>query len=1422
MNSAAKSIRSTAVMALSFLVGKFFESPASANPTGGTVSQGAASFSKLGSQLTINTSANTFINWQSFNIGLGETTTFVEPSATAVVWNRINDPNPSRILGTLNANGYVILENSSGFYVGGSAAINAAGLVMTTAHGTAPTLGGSDAWTFTTPPPTAAIINYGQINISGGGPAYLIANDIENNGTIFAPGGKIGLYAGEQVLVSLSPDGRGVSAAVTLPQGSVDNAGHLIADGGFIAAQAQTVNQSGTVEADTVQNDNGVVELVASGNLTLGPNSDLEAHGDAGVANTTASPGGMVVLQAGGKYTDTATSIVNVAGQNGGQNGLLEAFGSNLTDASSLASQMGSSYALLVNPFDVTVSANSTAQSRDANNNNLEVNLNAGDLANYTQIDVHALDNLELSTAWTLNDSARPAILSLQAGNSLILDAGASISGGKNWEVNLTAGTGFVPTLAQPTPPAGDPAAGDYEDGIYLKGGAYVQTQNGDLNVWAANEVQIDAGLDAGNDGIRTLNGGNINVTAVAGEVNTGGNPQGFLYHYNAPFITPTPVLGGISTVAGGNVTINAGGDVISYLPTDSTAAADGGTGTFGSEPGNVVITAGGNVYGHYVLADGTGSITAGGSVGTPTEAFALSLMDGVWNVSAPNGNIYLQEVRNPNGDFNNSKPIRGVSSPGYLLFDYAPEAAVNLTAGDGVYLTDQDVPRLPSIPVQVIYPPILNITAGAGGVTLQDNVTLFPSADQNLSITTRAGGSLVSSPNTPGAIPELLMSDSSNIRWNPNATIIPFSDADTGTGLPAQAGNPDPVVLNIAGNLENLNLITAKATQLTVGGDMTDCGFSGQNLHASDITSINVAGQIYNQGFYAFVDNVTIPTLPVTDLLPGMGSSWNDIFTLAVNPAALANLTIPANLPASQWASYALTAASVFNVSYQNGQYVVGNAPNFVYDPATSQLGYSGPMNPFVLSALGTPGQPITILQLVNGQPVKGPNGQLLTTTVTWASPAALATLYTESLGSSDQATDTASLGYRLGGPGEFNVAASSISLGSSSGILSCGVTDPNGGFNRYQNLAEITSSGATVNVIVSGDLNMQSSTIAALGGGDVNVTSTGGAMDLGSQALANPFRQVGLGIFTSGGGEVNVTALGDINIDGSRIATFNGGNINIESEQGTVNVGSGGDTYDGVYVSYVDPKTGQPGYYPESVYGSGILANTLVLPPAGESLPPGAAAVPGNITVQTPRGNIVATLGGITQEALDGNISAGPTVTLNAGTFPSGTINTPDYLPGYIGNIDLGQSGVIGGTVNVTANGNISGLIISRQESTVVAAQNFNGSVISAGSAHVSGASVEGVIVGVGDVSVSGDSANAEILGQNVSVNGGAAQSTLGSSASATSTSQSAANQSDTQAKQQLAISNDDFDDDKKKKKHQPVLQRAKRVTVILPNRT
>src|SRR5690348_13345982 len=104
-------IRHASIVMLSLLVCQLGGLPASANPTGGTVVQGTAAFGSSGSQFTIHqTSANAVINWQGFNIGPGEMTTFVQPSSSSVAWNQINSASPSQIFGTLNANGYVILD----------------------------------------------------------------------------------------------------------------------------------------------------------------------------------------------------------------------------------------------------------------------------------------------------------------------------------------------------------------------------------------------------------------------------------------------------------------------------------------------------------------------------------------------------------------------------------------------------------------------------------------------------------------------------------------------------------------------------------------------------------------------------------------------------------------------------------------------------------------------------------------------------------------------------------------------------------------------------------------------------------------------------------------------------------------------------------------------------------------------------------------------------------------------------------------------------------------------------------------------------------------------------------------------------------------------------------------------------------------
>jgi filamentous hemagglutinin family protein len=1362
-----------------------------ANPVGPTVTQGRVTFNSQGPQLTIRTSDRAFINWQSFNIGAGETTTFLQPSSSSLVWNRINDSNPSQILGNLNANGYVVLQNSSGFYIGGQAAITTHGLLMTTAPIQVPELSSGGPWQFNAPPPTAKIINYGHLDVGQGGSAFLISNEIENHGSISAPGGQIGLFAGKQVLLSQRADGRGLSARVRLPQGSVSNDGELIANAGTIAMHAQVVNQGGLVQANSVREANGVIELIASDALNLGPNSVIQAKGD----SQGVSSGGSVTIKSGGAFTDARGSSIDVSGgAQGGNGGEIEISASRMnTFRSSIDGHAQSGYSsgkLLLDPDQIILSnfgdpSSGTVGANDPPTDGalyLDVN-SLNDLISQnllSHISLAANSLIELQCQWTLPASLDPtASLSLTSGKSIVFDDGSFLSAGNNWSVTMSAG----PTLSRGSSiPAGDaitlPDGNTYLDEIYLNGNSYLQTRNGDIHLHAANEIIVNSGA------IRTTQGGGIRVTADVGDVNCGVNVNGYIFGQNAPpyYRVNVANLGGISTAAGGGVTIIAGRDVISYLPTqtdfdNSNSRFDGGTGAFGALAGNVNIIAGRNVFGHFVLANGSGTITAGGNIGVPLlgaqgQGFALSLIQGGWIVTAT-GNIYVQDVRNPNGIFND----RNVSGyAGYHNFNYDPLASV-LFAGNSVEITGVGVPHtLPSSPgtaIPLLFPPMLTVVAGAGGFVLDTSVILFPSPSQNLTIGTP--GDFVGRPNFSGVTPFLEMSDSGAHQWTGEGSFNLGDHAST----PPELNNTTPVEITVGGNIETVDLYTSKATHITVVGDVINSGLVGENLHDSDVTSIEVGGKIFNSPAYAFVflDSLIVSADPTKP------NAWDSVFALAVDPN-LGTFDVR-NIPN-------LT-------SFINNHKLFPDLPSFVYDRTTGRLGFRGAMNSEILSKLSGP---LTILVVdSHGNPVIDASGHLQTASYTFAAASKIQSLYD----ASQSIPKEPAPGFQIGGPGQFDITANSMSLGNSLGILSWGIGHET---RDYSMLAPYTASGAAINVNITGDLDMVTSTIASMYGGNVTVNSVSGQLNLGSQDLFTDSR-FAFGIYTSGHSDVHVTAGGDINIQSSRIAAYNGGNVFVESFDGDVNVGSGGNTYVLVPLVSLNSATGLGDSARYPIYGSGIVATSL----PRNLQTPGGNLLPGDIMVMTPHGDIVSSKAGILQLPLDGSVAGGPKVTLIAGT------PAQDGNPAIPGNIDLGDGGLIGGTVSLTAEGDIKGLVVSRQNSTINAAQNFSGTLLSAGTANIAaGGTVSGTIVAVGGISASAGAISATMLSQNVSVGGGQSQSTLGSSATATATSQAASQQANSDAQQQVSPDNKK-DDDKKKAKGPTITRRIGRVTVILP---
>ena len=275
----SKSGKSFRASALAVAIQLAFGTVAWALPQGGVVVNGQAGMSTPGvGQLNVQASNGAIINWQKFSIGAGETTRFLQPSASSSVLNRVVGADMSSILGQLQGNGRVFLINPQGIVIGAGARIDTNSFIASTLDlsdadflaGKLRFFAGSNA---------GSIRNAGVISAGPGGRVALIAPDIENSGIIQATGGQILLAAGRRLEIS-SLDFEGVTFEVQAPADSVLNLGKLLADNGAVQVFAGSLRHSGEIRANRmVQDADGSIRLSGSNEVTLTSDSSTRSDG---------------------------------------------------------------------------------------------------------------------------------------------------------------------------------------------------------------------------------------------------------------------------------------------------------------------------------------------------------------------------------------------------------------------------------------------------------------------------------------------------------------------------------------------------------------------------------------------------------------------------------------------------------------------------------------------------------------------------------------------------------------------------------------------------------------------------------------------------------------------------------------------------------------------------------------------------------------------------------------------------------------------------------------------------------------------------------------------------------------------------------------------------------------------------------------
>ncbi|WP_246530286.1 filamentous haemagglutinin family protein [Paraburkholderia podalyriae] len=340
----------------------------------------------------------------------------------------------------------------------------------------------------------------------------------------------------------------------------------------------------------------------------------------------------------------------------------------------------------------------------------------------------------------------------------------------------------------------------------------------------------------------------------------------------------------------GGNVSVSAGGNIsdlaVSLPTTWYLTGANAGNPTVNTVGGgNLTVRAGGDILsGDYFVAKGTGSLSAGGQVGSDLGvsqagpgvrpsvdvSTLLAAQDGIFNVTARQG-ADIGGVLDPSYASSFFQP-GGQSTSRINLSDYRQYAdgqGYSATSAVNVLSTTGDIQfgTLAGLMTGAsgVLPASVNLTALTGGITLDSGGTLYPSAvgQLNLIADQTVNISNIAAIRTAAGLPSVFtMSDADPSQMpsptnpqaspDPHATSALHADDTTPARIYSLNGSIVNGILETTGSISGFydNLVTIsidKPTLIQAGEDIVNLAFQGQNLRSADITRFVAGRDIYD-----------------------------------------------------------------------------------------------------------------------------------------------------------------------------------------------------------------------------------------------------------------------------------------------------------------------------------------------------------------------------------------------------------------------------------------------------------------------------------------------------------------------------------------------------------------------------------------------